>query len=133
MGIKTQNNLTCWSLTNSNPIPWHCLTWQLTHVDLVYHATQTLATQHLGIIVKQIISITTQYFGIISQLRLSTGNISRVCLCMCTSVYNIHHNVIFPILIKHIYINTNNLTYHTVLLCCRHTAALTSSPCIVSS
>ena len=74
----TQNDSTCWSPINSNPIPWHCLTWRPTHVDLVCHATQTLA------IVNQIISIMTQYFGIISQLRLSTGNILCVCLCMCT-------------------------------------------------
>ena len=36
-----------------------------------------------------------KYFGIISQLRLSMGNISRVCLCMYRSVYNMHHIVIY--------------------------------------
>ena len=50
---------------HSNPMSWHCFTWRPIHVDLVCHATQSLATQYPGVTFIQYISYMTQYVSIV--------------------------------------------------------------------
>ena len=81
------------------------------HADLIYHATQSLATQHLGILTNQSIHITFQAL---------TSNVLCVCLCRYIIIYVIHQIIIIinshqaciikPIQHLNIYITHQNIT-----------------------